>query len=108
MARIRYRKVKAETGEEVPEDNIVKGYEISKGRYVVLDPAELEPFVPAANKVALGRFVMRSPCKGIPPPNAEAQTHIRNGEANDARPRTRTAPSLRRIRSRCCDSSAER
>lgn len=60
MARIRYRKVKAETGEEVPEDNIVKGYEISKGRYVVLDPAELEPFVPAANKVALGRFVMRS------------------------------------------------
>ncbi len=58
MARIRYRKVNAETGEEVPEDNIVKGYEISKGRYVVLDPAELEPFVPAADKaVELEEFV---------------------------------------------------
>jgi DNA end-binding protein Ku len=58
MARIRYRKVNAETGEEVGDDHIVKGYEISKGRYVLVDPDELEPFMPVANKsVDLEEFV---------------------------------------------------
>jgi DNA end-binding protein Ku len=58
LARIRYRKVNAENGEEVTEDHIVKGYEISKGRYVVIDPDELEPFIPAATKsVDLEEFV---------------------------------------------------
>jgi len=58
MARIRYRKVNAETGDEVGDDHIVKGYEISKGRYVVVDPDELEPFMPAATKsVDLEEFV---------------------------------------------------
>jgi len=58
MARIRYRKVNAETGEEVGDDHIVKGYEISKGRYVVVNPDELEPFMPAATKsVDLEEFV---------------------------------------------------
>ena len=42
MARIRYRKVNAETGEEVSDDRIVKGFEFSKGQYVVVDPDELE------------------------------------------------------------------
>ena len=58
MARIRYRKVNAETGEEVGDDHIVRGYEISKGRYVVVDPDELEPFMPVATKsVDLEEFV---------------------------------------------------
>lgn len=58
MARIRYRKVNAETGEEVGDDHIVKGYEIAKGRYVVVDPDELEPFMPVATKsVDLEEFV---------------------------------------------------
>lgn len=58
LARIRYRKVNAETGEEVGDDHIVKGYEISKGRYVVVDPEELEPFMPAATKsIDLEEFV---------------------------------------------------
>ncbi len=58
MARIRYRKVNAETGEEVGDDHIVKGYEISKGRYVIVDPDDLEPFMPAATKsVDLEEFV---------------------------------------------------
>jgi DNA end-binding protein Ku len=58
MARIRYRKVNGETGEEVPDEHIIKGYEISKGRYVVVDPDELEPFMPVANKsVDLEEFV---------------------------------------------------
>jgi DNA end-binding protein Ku len=50
MSRIRYLKVSEETGEEVPSDRIVKGVEISKGRYVVVDPDELAPFVPVATK----------------------------------------------------------
>lgn len=58
MSRIRYRKVNGETGEEVTDDHIVKAYEISKGRYVIVDPDELEPFMPAATKsVDLEEFV---------------------------------------------------
>jgi DNA end-binding protein Ku len=58
MSRIRYRKVSDETGEEVPDEHIVKGYEIAKGRYVLVDPDELEPFIPAATKtVDLEEFV---------------------------------------------------
>ena len=58
LARIRYRKVNAETGEEVSEEHIVKGYEVAKGRYVVVDPDELEPFMPAATKtIELEEFV---------------------------------------------------
>jgi DNA end-binding protein Ku len=58
MGRIRYQKVSEQTGEEVPSDQIVKGYEISRGRYIKIDPDELEPFVPAATKtIDLEEFV---------------------------------------------------
>src|SRR5215207_10348324 len=58
MNRIRYLKVSEETGEEVPADQIVKGYEISKGRYVLVTPEELEPFMPAVTKtIDLDEFV---------------------------------------------------
>ena len=58
MARIKYKKVSALDGEEVPEEHIVKGYEVSKDRYVVVDPDELEPFIPSATKtVELEEFV---------------------------------------------------
>ena len=50
MARIRYQKVSAVDGEVVPDEHIVKGYEVCKDRYVVVDPDELEPFMPAATK----------------------------------------------------------
>jgi DNA end-binding protein Ku len=40
--RVRYRKIDAETGDEVSQDNIVKGYEVAKGEYIELDPEELE------------------------------------------------------------------
>jgi len=36
-SRIRYVRVSADTGEEVPNEEIVKGYEFSKGEYVVLE-----------------------------------------------------------------------
>ena len=58
MGRIRYQKVSEQTGEEVPSDQIVKGYEITRGRYIMVDPDELEPFVPAATKtIDLEEFV---------------------------------------------------
>ncbi|MEX1104578.1 MAG: Ku protein [Ilumatobacteraceae bacterium] len=58
MSRIKLKKVSADTGEDVPDDHIVKGYEISKGRYVVVDPDELEPFIPAATRsIDLEEFV---------------------------------------------------
>jgi DNA end-binding protein Ku len=58
MSRIKYKKVSALDGEEVPEEHIVKGYEVSKDRYVVVDPDELEPFIPAATRtVELEEFV---------------------------------------------------
>jgi DNA end-binding protein Ku len=40
--RIRYRKVDAETGDEVDDSKIIKGYEVGKGDYIELDPEELE------------------------------------------------------------------
>jgi len=39
--RIRYRKVDAETGEDVEASDIVKGYELGKGEYIELEPEEL-------------------------------------------------------------------
>jgi DNA end-binding protein Ku len=40
--RIRYKKVDAETGEEVDSADIIKGYEVSKGQYIEIAPEELE------------------------------------------------------------------
>ena len=58
MSRIKYKKVSASDGEEVPDEHIVKGYEVSKDRYVVVDPDDLEPFIPSATKtVDLEEFV---------------------------------------------------
>jgi DNA end-binding protein Ku len=57
-SRIRYRKVSEQTGEEVPADKIVKGYEISKGRYVVIDPEELDVLRPkGSHAIEIEEFV---------------------------------------------------
>ena len=40
--RIKYRKVDAESGDEVDSADIIKGYEVGKGDYIELDPEELE------------------------------------------------------------------
>jgi len=58
MSRIKMKKVSSETGEDVPDEFIVKGYEITKGHYVVVDPDELEPFMPIPTKsIDLEEFV---------------------------------------------------
>ena len=49
-ARIKQKRVSAETGEEVPFDQIVKGYEISPDNYVVIEPQELEALDPKASR----------------------------------------------------------
>jgi DNA end-binding protein Ku len=40
--RIRYKKVDADSGREVDNEDIVKGYEVSKGEYIEVEPEELE------------------------------------------------------------------
>jgi DNA end-binding protein Ku len=48
-SRIRLRRVSEQTGEEVPQSQIVKGYEIEKGRYVIVEKHELEALTPKAS-----------------------------------------------------------
>src|SRR5947209_20254056 len=40
--RIKYRKVDANTGDEVESADIIKGYEVGKGQYIEINPEELE------------------------------------------------------------------
>lgn len=57
-ARIRYERVNEETGEEVPWDKIVKGYEYDDGNYVLLSEEELENASPELTKtIEIEQFV---------------------------------------------------
>src|SRR2546423_11499960 len=57
-ARIRYKKVSEQTGEEVTQDRIKRGYEISKGRYVMVEPDELDALRPrASHAIDIEEFV---------------------------------------------------
>ncbi len=49
-ARIRQKRVDPSTGEEVPFEEIVKGYEITPDRYVLITPEELDALDPKATK----------------------------------------------------------
>jgi DNA end-binding protein Ku len=49
-ARIQQRRVCSADGKEVDWDHIVKGFEISKGRYVTVTREELEKFAPQATR----------------------------------------------------------
>ena len=58
--RIRYQKVDADSGAEVPADQIVKGYEVSKGEYIELEPEELEAVaIESKRMIAIDTFVPR-------------------------------------------------
>lgn len=48
-SRVRYRRVAESTGEEVGQDRIVKGYELTPGQYVVVEPDELEAIEPSSS-----------------------------------------------------------
>src|SRR3954464_12009464 len=57
-ARVRYERVNEETGEEVPWDKIVKGYEYDDGNYVLLSEEELQNASPELTKtIEIEQFV---------------------------------------------------
>ena len=57
-ARIQQRRVNSVTGEEVPYDRLVKGYEISPDRYVVITQEELDSLDPVrARTIEIEDFV---------------------------------------------------
>lgn len=57
-SRIKYKKVSAESGEEVPADQIVRGWEFVKGSYVLVDEDEIEALAPRGGKaITIESFV---------------------------------------------------
>jgi DNA end-binding protein Ku len=58
--RVRYRQVDAETGQDVPEEDRVKGYKVSDGSYVLLEPEELdEVALESTHTIEIESFVPR-------------------------------------------------
>jgi DNA end-binding protein Ku len=58
--RVRYKKIDAETGDEVENADIVKGYEVSKGEYIELDPEELDAVALESKRIIeIDEFVPR-------------------------------------------------
>jgi DNA end-binding protein Ku len=58
--RIKYRKVDADTGDEVESADIIKGYEVGKGEYLELEPAELEAIaIESKRTIEIDEFVPR-------------------------------------------------
>ncbi len=56
--RIQQKRVCPADGEEVPYDNIVKGYEISPDRYVIIEPEELDALDPKKTRaIEIQEFV---------------------------------------------------
>jgi DNA end-binding protein Ku len=61
--RVSRQMVDADTGREVDRDDIIKGYEVSSGEYVFLDPDEIKDAVPDSDKtLEMEHFI---PCDGI-------------------------------------------
>lgn len=57
-ARIRYERVNADTGEEVPWDRMVRGYEHDEGQFILLTDDELEAVQPKLTKsIDIEQFV---------------------------------------------------
>src|SRR4029079_16359636 len=56
--RIRYKKVDADNQEEVPSDDIIKGYEVDKNVYVTVEDEEIEALrVEATHTIEITKFV---------------------------------------------------
>ncbi|MGK9053900.1 Ku protein [Neorhizobium petrolearium] len=61
--RVHRQMVDADTGKPVDNDDIVKGYEVSSGEYVILEPDEIKAAVPESDKtLELETFI---PCNGV-------------------------------------------
>ena len=58
--RIRYSKVDAETGDEVDSEDIIKGYQVSKGQYIEITDEDLEAVaVESTRTIDIDQFVPR-------------------------------------------------
>ena len=56
--RIKYRKVDAETEDEVDSSDIIKGYEVGKGQYIEIEPEELEAIaIESKRTIEIDEFV---------------------------------------------------
>lgn len=61
--RVHRQMVDADTGKPVESEDIVKGYEVSSGQYVFLEPDEVKAAVPESDKtLELETFI---PCDGV-------------------------------------------
>jgi DNA end-binding protein Ku len=79
-SRIHYKRVSEKSGRTVEYKDIRKGYETSKGKYVVFEPDELEALAPASTKtIDIEDFV---PLDDIDPIYFERTYHV--APANDA------------------------
>ncbi len=59
--RVRYRKVDEQTGDDVEQSNIIKGFEVEKGHYVELDADELEAVaIESRRTIEIDEFVPKS------------------------------------------------
>jgi DNA end-binding protein Ku len=57
-SRIKYRKVDADTGDEVDSTDIIKGYEVGKGQYIEINPEELEAIaIESKRTIEIDEFV---------------------------------------------------
>ena len=122
-SRIRYRRVSEQTGEEVPNDQIVKGYELENGHYVVLDNDELAALKPTASRmIEIEDFVdlseidpvyFEQPYYLVPDKDAAKAYRLlstRHGGREQGRGRTRSCCGRRRrswrsVRSTACCAS---
>ncbi|WP_199925130.1 non-homologous end joining protein Ku [Neorhizobium sp. SOG26] len=61
--RVQREMVDADTGKAVESDDIIKGYEVSSGQYVLIEPDEIKAAVPEADKtLELESFIA---CNGV-------------------------------------------
>src|SRR5664280_1688322 len=59
--RIKYQKIDAETGDEVPSEDIIKGYKVDKDRYLEITKDELENIaLESTRTIEIDEFVPRS------------------------------------------------
>ena len=59
--RVKYQKTSGEDGPPVAKDEIVKGYEYTKGQYVMIEPGDIENLrIPSKQTLEVTQFVDRS------------------------------------------------
>jgi DNA end-binding protein Ku len=78
QSRVRYQKVAEATGEIVPNEHIVKGFDLGSDRFVVITDDDLAPISPAKSKeIAVNAFV---PADQIPMVSFDASYIVMPGK----------------------------